>query len=190
VATVNAGIQVVDVQAAIDFSGTSDGSTIVGGFDPLSQGFGHPMDVVAYGQKRLLVTTTSGYLLILDLTMPQIPQLVSSFRPDGHSIMRVAATEAFTFTDDNGYSQIADLVVAGTREGRLLTIDVSDPYAPKALGVALGDDGNEVTTYARTITLGKEDGLAFVGTFNSIRIFDIRDPYQPKLLYTLMERNP
>jgi len=66
VATVNAGIQVVDVQAAIDFSGTSDGSTIVGGFDPLSQGFGHPMDVVADGQKRLLVTSAhkgQGYTL-------------------------------------------------------------------------------------------------------------------------------
>jgi hypothetical protein len=188
IATTGAGVQVVDIgQATADPGAPSRGQNIVGGYDTINQGFGHPNDILIYGANRAIVTTNPGYLLLLDLTMPQLPMLVSAFKPDGVSFSRLGVATDYSYEDANSAIQVIDLVVTGTYDGKLRTIDITDPANPRLLGVATDDSGNEVITWASRIAINQSHGLAFVSSSIKIQIFDIKDPAHPRLLSTLAE---
>src|SRR5574341_827455 len=97
VSTVMIGLQVVDIDSAttpVDAvgSGTSWQSgddvlqqqdskrSIVGTFDTIGLGFKQPRDIALYQPGRALLSTTSGYLLVLDVNTPQ-PQLINALKP-------------------------------------------------------------------------------------------------------------
>ena len=187
VATVGAGLQVVDIAAAQAHIGASDGSTIVGTFDCEGPGYGAAADILLYRWNRALLTTNGGYLLILDVSTPQLPQLLTAYKPGGFSAGRVAAVADFGYADAEGYPLSLDLGVTVGRDGRLRTLDLSDPYAPQVLGVAVDESGAEVITVAMDLAINKSAGLAFVTTFSSVQIFDLRNPSRPRLLSTLTQ---
>jgi len=186
VATVGAGLQIVDVEAALSNAGPSDGSTIVGGFATLAQGYGSPSDVVLAQGGRAFVVTTGGHLLTLDVSIPQLPRLVSAFGGPGFGITRLAVLSGYNYTDADGVPQLVDLGVAGTWSGGLVTLDLSDTV-PRVLGRATDGEGAEATAVVRDVALEGTSGMAFVTTFGAIQVFDLRSPYAPTLIHTLSE---
>ena len=184
VATINAGIQVVDIEAAQNRIGASDGTSIVGGYDSVGQGYGHPNDVQVYARGKMLVTTNSGYLLLLSIAMPQLPTFTSAYPHDGLQATRAAAVSEYTYSDADGNPQTIDLAVIAGRD-QLQTVDISDPYTPTYLGTAANLDGSSASVIASDITISKNAGLAFVSTFSEIQVFDIKDPRNPLLLQTI-----
>ncbi len=136
VAMVGVGLQVVDIGAAkerLPSGEPSDGSTIVGIFDTVGQGYRHPTDILTYPGSRALLTTTSHHLLVLDISIPQFPQLVASLGPDASApnnipAWRVAMAPEFAYIDTTqgqgagGMGQVTavmDLAVVGSTDGRL-----------------------------------------------------------------------
>ncbi len=120
---------------------------------------------------------------------PQIyPILLADFKPTGYNFTRLAVAHGFTYTrpygvnipaartDVEGVVNIINLVVSGTTQGKLVTIDISDPAKPVIMG--------EVSTSStvRDIAVSKDVGLAYVTTYNSIQVYDIKDPWKPQLL--------
>ena len=186
VATVGAGVQVVDIEAARNHAGTSDGSSIVGVLDTLGQGYGHPSDIMIVNGGRALVTTTGNYLITVDINVPSLPRVQSAFKPSGYQAFRAAVAAEYPFDDGSGGTQVMDLAVTGG-SGQLNTVDITDPYNPRLIGTATDQAGNPVTTYAMDIAVSKNAGLAFVTTFSTIQIFDIKDPYHPVLMHTIAE---
>ncbi len=197
IATVGVGLQVVDIQAARQYSGSADGSTIVGIFDTLGQGFRQPTDVVAYRSGRLALTTTGGYLLLLDTGMPQLPQLLNAFKqtpgPNNYnfdSAWRVAVAPDYAYTDQtssassagSSVNKVIDLAVTASMQGRIHTVDITDPYNPAVMGVTKDTNGSEVIVSASDITISKGSGLVYITAGNSVYIIDIKDPNNPKLL--------
>jgi RHS repeat-associated protein len=188
IATINAGVQVVDVDQAIqEFGSSSDGSTIVGGFDSVGMGLGHPSDILVYRSDRAVLLTNAGILATLDLKIPQVPMMLARFRPDSIYFNRIGIAADFLLDDGSGSQQSIDLGVAYTRDGRIRTIDLTTPTEPRLLGIATDADGNEVTTIATDIAVSRTSGLAFVSTLNAVQIFDIKDPSRPRLLDTITQ---
>ena len=197
VSTINTGLQVVSIEQAMATRRAgkpSDGSSIVGVFDSVGQGFGQPNDVAAYGANKALLTTNSGNLLTLDVSQP-IPQLMAQFQPTGHHILRVAVAPEYVYLDANGAQEVSDFAVVGTREGRVLTVDLADPYSPRIMGVTkdpakdptTDPNGGDLITFVGEVSVSKEAGLAFVTTFNSLQVIDIKDPNNPRLLTTITQ---
>lgn len=185
VATVGAGIQVIDIEAAKNHSGSSDGSSIVGGYSSAGQGFGEPNDVRTYAPGRMMVTSNGGYLLLLDTSYPSVPSLLSAWRPDGNGVGRAAIAGAYAALDADGNQIVLDLAVAGLRDGHIVTLDVSDPYNVQQLGTVVDESDVPVIDWLTDLTLSKEAGLAFVTTINSIKVIDIKDPTAPRLLISI-----
>jgi hypothetical protein len=184
IATTVAGVQVVDVNAAIERQkqgAVADGSTIVSAFDSMGQGYGSPNDVAVFNAQKALVTTNNGYLLPLDITAPYYPILMTAYRPANTSFIRAAIAPEYEYTDENGLDNKIDLAVAATRDGRLVTIDMTDAYNPGIMGTATNDVSSPITTAAMDISIVKTEKLAFVTTLAKIKVFDIKDPRNPKL---------
>ncbi|MEK6699220.1 MAG: hypothetical protein AABZ10_09290 [Nitrospirota bacterium] len=199
IATVNIGIQVVDVNAAKEFMLTgkqSDGSTIVGIFDTIGQGYKNPTDIVAYKGGKAAMTTTSGHLILLDINIPQFPQEMAAFKPtpgpnnfNYDSAWRAAVAPEYAYTpspiagEGGGEgTNVIDLAVTSSMAGRIHTVDITDPYNPTVMGVAKDDAGNEVIAPATDITISKASGLVYITSGMSVYIIDIKDPNNPKLL--------
>lgn len=186
VATAGAALQVVSISAAIDHYGQmSDGSSIVGVFDSIGQNFGSPNDIYIYGPGKALLTTNPGYLLVLDVNNP-VPVLMGSVEPAVLRSFRVAGTTDYVYSDSNGNPKIMDLAVAGGN-GRIKTIDLSNPYSPTVIATVKDDAGNEVVSYPYDITINKATGLAIVTTMNTIQVIDIKDPNNPHLINTITQ---
>lgn len=114
VATVGAGVQAVDSETAHAHVGASDGSSIVGVYDSIGQGYGHPNDVQFYTPGKAVVTTNSGYLLLLDTGYPAMPQLLGSFPGNGKQATRAAAVSSYSYNQADGTAAVIDLaVIAG-----------------------------------------------------------------------------
>jgi len=184
VATINAGLQVVDIVAAKDYQATrqsTDSSTIVGTYDSIGEGYGQPDDIAVYSASRALLTTTSGNLLTLDVSLP-FPQFMAKYQDNNNHVLRVGVAAEYTYLDPYGNQQVDDIAVVGTREGRVLTINLADPYNPKYMATARNKDGQELITSVREISVNRDSRLAFVTTINSVQVIDIKDPNNPRLL--------
>lgn len=202
VSTVGAGLQIVNTKAAIarqSAGGATDGSAIVGAYDTISE-FGHPNDIALSGANGVVLTTNSGFLLTFDVTTPEIPMVLGSSRPDSTWYSRVAMANDYVFTSAEGATGVMNLAVVGGRksvgsaqEGRVFTLDLSDPGNPRQLAIVKDKDGFEVNVSVMDISVNKAAGLAFVAGFvtsggstvNAIQVVDIRDPYHPLLISTI-----
>ncbi|HEY6871276.1 MAG TPA: Ig-like domain-containing protein [Geobacteraceae bacterium] len=188
VANLMVGLQVVDVDIAkenISSGSMSSGKAIVGVVDTIGENNSQPWDIALYGTGRGLLTTSKGYLLSLDLSTPEAPQIMTTFHPAGYSATRAAAVAGYAYTAADDSSQTMDLAVTGGAigtVGKINTVDVSDPYNPHVIGTVKDAYGFELSSIPSEIAISKEAGLAFVATFNSVQIIDIKDPYNPKLL--------
>ena len=199
VATVGAGLQVVDIKAAKEFMLTgksADGSTIVGGFDTVGQGYKQPTDIVTYKNGRAALSTTSGHLLLLDINIPEIPQLMKAFKPtpdannfNYDSAWRVAVASDYAYTpsplagEGGGEGmKVIDLAVTSSMAGRIHTVDITDPYTPKVLGVTRDGTGSEVIATVSDITISKASGLVYATAGMSVYVIDVKDPNNPRVL--------
>jgi len=75
-----------------------------------------------------------------------------------------------------------DLAVASGMEGKISTINVTDPYSPSYIKAVTDHKGAEILRNVRDIAINKNSGLAFVTTIDAVLVIDIKDPYNPKLL--------
>lgn len=185
VATAGLGLQVVDVTKARENQAnnlSSDGSSIVGGLGTVDMGYGSPNDIFLYSQRRALLTTNPGYLLVLNIENPAIPQILGEISPGNYSFTRIVATEDFQYLDADGTIQGKDIAVAATREGMVVTVDLSDPASPGVIGQTAADTGDGPIL---DLAFNRETGLAFATTLGKVKIYDIRDPYHPALLETI-----
>ena len=187
VATTNAGLQVVDITQAranqTDHN-SSDGSSIVGVFDSVGQGLGQPNDVLVLNGVNALLTTTSGSLVTLDITEPSYPQLVTSIgQNDGRRFTRIAAALQYQYVDANNIPQNMDLVIAGSQEGKIRTIDMTNPTRPLVLASALDETGvADAVVTTLDLVIDKDSGLAFATSLGTVYVIDIKDPYKPKVI--------
>jgi hypothetical protein len=145
----------VDIDASRVFDSAEPGKAIVGGFDTINyecdpaaseyaRGCGSPVDIDVFKGGKALLTTTKGYLLVLDVNMPQFPQLMTKFTAQspganyGYKNARQAAVaEEYAFTEqETGDSRVIDLAVVSSAYpvGNVFTMDLSDPYNPTVLG--------------------------------------------------------
>jgi pimeloyl-ACP methyl ester carboxylesterase/uncharacterized Zn-binding protein involved in type VI secretion len=187
VATINAGLQVVSIaqtKANLTDNKPSDGSSIVGVFDSIGQGLGQPSDILVLNGVNALLTTTSGSLATLDITEPSFPMLVTSIgKDDGRRYTRIAAAVQYQYMDDNNISRNMDLVLAASQDGKIRTIDMSNPASPQVLTAALNEtETGEASIAARDLVINKESGLAFVTGLDTIYVLDIKNPYKPKVI--------
>jgi uncharacterized Zn-binding protein involved in type VI secretion len=194
-----AGIQIVNIQSAIKRKTgklQGYGISIAGVLDTESQGYGSPADLSIFNERSAVFTTTSGQLLTVDLNLstdqksidnnePVLPVLLNAFKPSGYNFSRIATATGYQYTDKDGVEQIINLAVTSTTQGKVVTIDVTDPISPKILGTATKADGTPVTAIVSDITVSKDAGLAYVTTYNSIQVYDIKDPTKPRLLNEL-----
>jgi len=181
------------MDAAQNFSRDNYGASIVGTLDTPGQGYGNPADVVIINGDRMLVTTTTGRLLIADINVPLLPQVISvtGSATEAYSAFRVDAATEFSFYDsrlgsDQGKS-IIDIAVTSSFTGKINTVDISDPYDPQVLGTALNYDGAELDILARDIMVSKEAGLAYIAASNAVYIIDIKDPLNPRLVFKTLQ---
>lgn len=192
VSTAVAGIQIVNIKQAIENQTNgqhSDGSSIAGVLDTEGQGYGSPNDLAIFNERSAVFTTNPGYLLTVDLNLPTdpasiddnepfLPVVISAFRPTGTSFTRIGVATGFPYTDANGIEQTINLAVTASAQGKINTIDLTDPTNPNILN----PDTVPVATSVRDITVSKDAGLAFVTTYNAIQVYDIKDPTKPRLL--------
>ena len=186
IATTYIGLQVVNLDAAIQAQ--TGNSAIVGTLDTIGMGYNQPEDIVVYQPGRALLTTSAGYLLVLDINMPQ-PMPLAAYKPDGYAAWRVAAAAGYAFTDTAGNFKTIDLAVTsglqkinGQTMSVINTLDVTDPYNPNLLGVVTDSQGNVVNCYATDIAISKISGLAYLSAGTAIYVVDIKDPNHPMLL--------
>lgn len=182
IATAGAGLQVVDINAAKEHAKTgqmSDGSSIVGGY---GLDFGSPNDIIVYKPGKAFLTTNPGYLVSLDLTEPAFPILMNASQPNGQTVQRIAVATDYSYNSSGGATGSMDLVVAGSREGKINTINVTDPYTPSFIKSVTDQNGADLIRIIRDIAINKNSGLAFAITFDAVLVIDIKDPYNPKLL--------
>ncbi|MBI5485500.1 MAG: Ig-like domain-containing protein, partial [Deltaproteobacteria bacterium] len=187
IATINAGIQVVSITQAVanqEANKSSDGSSIVGVFDSVGQGLGHPSDIIVLNGVNALFTTTSGSLVVLDITTPALPTLVTSIgQNDGRHYTRVASAMQYQYMDADNIPRSMDLVMAGSREGLIRTIDMTNPTSPQILAVAKDETGLKDAAISTTdLVIDKESSLAFVTGLGTVYVIDIKDPFKPKLI--------
>ncbi|MFA7059874.1 MAG: Ig-like domain-containing protein [Pedobacter sp.] len=186
VSTAAAALQVVSISAAKEQYQSGkicDGSSIVGVFDSIGQGYGSPNDIVVYAPGKAILTTNPGYLLALDINNPT-PVLMSSLAPAQLPAFRVAAVADYTYEDSSGNLQTMDLAVSGGK-GKLKTVNLTDPYNPVVMATVKDRDNNDVTSSAYEISINKQRGLAFVTSMNAIQVVDLKDPWHPRLLNTI-----
>ncbi len=177
------GIQVVDLKKAQ--KNLPEGQTaLVGVFSTWDAGYHLPLNIATGRGNQLLLTTSSGHLLILDVTMPQIPRELSATLLGG-GILDVATAVDFRYIDEQGEVAYKDIAVVTCRDGTIRILDLSNPFSPVEMGIALDEQGRPLTLIARDITLSPGVGSAIVSTFKSLEILDIRDPFHPKRLLTL-----
>ena len=182
IATAGTGLQVVDVNAAMEYAKTgqiSDGSTIVGGF---GLDYGSPNDIIVYKPGTAFLTTNPGYLISLDLSNPSLPMLVNASLPSGQSVQRIAVATDYSFNSSSGAIGSMDLAVAGSREGKVNVFVVTDPYYPSLIGTVTDQKGAILIRVLRDIAINKNSGLAYAITIDAVLVIDIKDPYKPKLL--------
>ncbi|MDH3976787.1 MAG: Ig-like domain-containing protein, partial [Deltaproteobacteria bacterium] len=188
VATVMVGVQVVDIEMARNFSSTDYGASIVGNLDTPGMGYGNPADLAIIKGDKMLVATTTGRLIVADINL-LIPQVLSvtGSRTETYSAFRVDAATEFSFYDsrvgaDQGKS-IIDIAVTSSFQGKINTVDISDPYNPQVLGTAVNYDGTDLDILAKDIMISKTSGLVFVAAGDAVYIIDIKDPINPKLVF-------
>jgi chitobiase/beta-hexosaminidase-like protein/glucodextranase-like protein/Big-like domain-containing protein/LVIVD repeat-containing protein len=192
VSTAVAGIQIVNIKQAIENQNDgqpSDGSSIAGVLDTVGQGYGSPNDLAIFNERSAVFTTNPGYLLTVDLNLPTdptsiadnepfLPVVINAFKPTGTSFTRIGVATGFPYTDANGMEQTINLAVTASTQGKINTIDLTDPTNPNILN----PDTVPIATSVRDITVSKDAGLAFVTTYNAIQVYDIKDPTKPRLL--------
>jgi hypothetical protein len=144
-------------------------------------GYGNPLDIVAYRSGRGLLTTTKGYLLTLELN-PTMPQVLSPYKPAGFSAWRTAAAADYEYTDDQGNTQTMDLAIVNGNEGKISTVDLSDPYNPQHYTVKNDAGIDRTDFYVSDIVINKTAHLAYAVAGGSFYVFDISNPRNPRLL--------
>ena len=187
IATTNAGLQVVDISQARANQADhkpSDGASIVGVFDSVGQGLGQPNDVLVLNGVNALLTTTSGRLVTLDITEPSSPQFVTSIgQSDDRRFTRIAAALQYQYVDVNNAPQSMDLVIAGSQEGKIRTIDMTNSTRPQVLAAALDESGlADAAITVMDLVIDKESSLAFATSLSTVYVIDIKDPYKPKVI--------
>ena len=185
IATAGAALQIVDINAAKAYAKTgqmSDGSTIVGAFDTIGQGYGSPNDIIVYKPGKAFLTTNPGDLISLDLSEPSFPILMNASRPNGISVSRIAVATDYSYKATGSATGTMDLAVTGSREGKISTINVTDPFVPSYITAVTDQAGADLIRIVRDIAINKNSGLAFAITIDAVLVIDIKDPYKPKLL--------
>lgn len=196
VCTVGVGIQVIDIQAAVDrqtAGGATNGSSILGYFDTNAPTYyGSPVFFAPYRSTSALLTTTTGQLLNLDLSMPTMPTLVTSFQPQDASSPLVpkpnlrfgalAAVADFGYRDEAGSLKMMDVAVVGLTSGGVRVVDVTSPVDPKIVGVVKNADGTLASMITRDITVNAALGLAVAPAMDGVYIIDLRNPLEPRVL--------
>ncbi|MDH3976822.1 MAG: hypothetical protein OEV42_21375, partial [Deltaproteobacteria bacterium] len=129
------------------------------------------------------LTTSGGYLIVLDLTVPSFPQELGHAAPsDTYHAFRAAATESYNYTDSSGLTQVMDLAVTGSKTGGVHTVDLTNPYTPTPIGTVKNPDGTDFKAFASDIAISRNSGLAFITSGGAIYVIDIRDPFNPIML--------
>ena len=202
VTTLMVGLQVVDIDASKNYNGVNIGASIVGGLstvdleecpnpqNPSSKNCGSPSDIALIKNNLALIPTFSGSLLVIDVSTPQLPQLITSFRPQNYSSRRIAATDEYAYTDESGNNMVIDLAVtsSGYPNGNIHTIDVTEPNNPQLLGVVKNASGSVVNNImANDITISKTSGLVYAAAGQSVYVIDIKDPKNPVILNIITE---
>ena len=214
------GVQIVNIKTAKkrktgelkeDGEPYQIGEAITGALDTMApqadypNGFGSPNDLAIFNERSAVVTTNPGFLLTVDLNLPTdqdsidsnaptMPVIITPFKPTGYSFTRVGVAQGFPYTGADGVERTINLAVTGTMQGKIVTIDLTDPTNPDKLGevtAPLATTSPAATTAVpstiRDITVSKDAGLAFVTTYNSIQVYDIKDPTKPRLLNEIKE---
>ncbi len=138
-----------------------------------------------------------GCYFTLNVSTPQSPQITAPLRSNAYSAFRVAVAPEYAYTNAEGMAQSAegmgqetnviDLAVTTSMQGRIHTVDITDPYNPTVMGVTKDSAGNEVIAQATDITISKTSGLVYITSGMSVYIIDIKDPRTPKLLNTITQ---
>ncbi|MDH3976755.1 MAG: Ig-like domain-containing protein, partial [Deltaproteobacteria bacterium] len=192
VATVMVGIQVVDIEMAENYSKETRGQALVGNLAIPGLGYGNPSDLAIIKGGKMLVTTTTGRLVIADINQ-LVPQVLSvtGNRTEVYSAFRVDAATEFSFYDtrlgESNLKSIIDIAVTNSFQGEINTVDISDPYNPVILGTAVDSAGVVLDILARDVKVSKTSGMAFVASSDAIYIIDIKDPINPKLVYKSLQ---
>lgn len=161
---------------------TTDESTLVGTFDTIGQGYGSPNDIIVYKPGKAFLTTNPGDLISLDLSEPSFPLLMNASKPNGISVQRIAVATDYSYIGTGGAAESMDLAVTSSREGKVSTINVTDPYTPGYIKAVTDQTGADLIRIVRDIAINKNSGLAFAVTIDAVLVIDIKDPYKPKLL--------
>ncbi len=184
IATGMVGIQVVDINATRSLASRPHGDAIVGGLPTVDLGYGSPLDIVIHRAGKGLLTTTTGYLLTLDIN-PTQPQILKPYKPAGFSAWRVAAASDFEYIDDQGNTQTMDLAIVNGFEGKISTVDITDPYNPQHYTVKNDAGVDRTDFYVTDIVISKKTRLAYAAAGASVLIFDLSNPRIPRLLGTI-----
>ncbi len=124
-----------------------------------------------------------------------IPQLIQAFKPSGYSAWRIAVATEYAYTPSplegegqgEGGTLLIDLAVTAGHNGKINTVDLTDPYKPTVMGVTKDSDGNEVIATVTDIAISKTSGIAYATAGASVYVIDIKDPNNPKLLNIITE---
>lgn len=182
VSTVMTGLHVVDITKARDYKKETRGMSVTYLMDTNGLGYGQPGDINVFSNKAVL-TTSKGYLVVLDLTVPSYPQELGHKTPtDTYDAFRAAAVEGYNYTDDEGLTQVMDLAVTGSRTGGINTVDLTNPYTPIPIGTVKNEDGTDFKAFASDIAISENSGLAFITSMGAIYVIDIKDPRNPIML--------
>lgn len=199
--TSGVGVQVVNSKQAIKNQADnkpSDGSAIAGTLDTIGQGYGSPNDLAIFNERSAVFTTNPGWLLAVDLNLPidqvsidnndpVLPLVMNAFKPDGYSFTKIGVATGFPYTDGSGMGKSINLAVAAISQGKIITLDLSDMNNPQILGevstsTTADASGVPIIPAIRDISVSKDAGLAYVTTYNSIQVYDIKNQAKPKLL--------
>ncbi|MHB8845762.1 MAG: Ig-like domain-containing protein [Nitrospirota bacterium] len=184
VSTAMVGLQVVDIEASKSFNSSNVGASIIGVYDSINTNpsYRQPMDIKLYKGGRAVLTTSSGNLLVLDVNMPEYPQLIRAYKPDGYSAYRADVAAEYAWTDEGGNTQLMDVAVTGSADGKVHTVDLTDPYNPQHYGPVKNTDGSDLLCFASDITISRTSGLVYIAGAGAVYVIDIKDPTDPKLL--------
>jgi hypothetical protein len=194
VAVVMVGIQVVDIEKAKAFSSANAGKAIIGVFDtvyspnPPTSTYRQPVDITLYKNNRAALTTTSGNFLILDVSNPNFMQLLKAYPQEppiptgGYSAIHADAVSDYAYTDESGLLRVIDLAVTSSADGKIYTVDITDPANTMHYGPLKDATGSPLFIFATDITISKTSGLAYLVAADGVYVIDIKDPTSPKLL--------
>ncbi len=185
ISTIMQALYVVEIELSKDYTKEDAYGAIVGMYDPVDEGYGQPGDLSIYGSKAAL-TTSMGYVVILDLTMPYYPLYVGNVDRDV-PMHRIAAAKDYSYVTENGTNKVMDIGVAGSNRGGIYTLDLTNPYGPVRIAPVLDDEDNELTAVFSGIVINKKGGLVLATSGGSVYIIDIKDPYNPLLLNKIEE---